>query len=179
MHRPELVADCGTCAALCCVLSGFDASEDFAFSKPTGVRCPNLLPSCRCAIHDELVVRGLAGCAAYDCHGAGPRATRLFAATLLTRRQRHDAFAMLREIHELLWLLTGAAALCADEPELRGELEQARDVLDALGGASARELLATDLQPHRDASRQLCARVRAVLARRGLSPRPRPVAHDC
>ena len=75
MTRPDLVADCPRCAALCCVWSAFDASDDFAFSKPAGVACRNLRRDHRCAIHRELIGRGLRGCAAYDCHGAGQRAT--------------------------------------------------------------------------------------------------------
>ena len=110
MPRLSLAADCGNCAALCCTWLAFDASEDFAFSKPAGVPCRHLRRD-RCAIHDDLAGRGLRGCALYDCHGAGPRATRMFAAAPLTDRERHDAFAILRELHELLWLLDGASAL--------------------------------------------------------------------
>ena len=164
MHRPDLVADCGSCAALCCVWSAFDASEDFAFSKPAGVACRYLQRNCRCAIHEELAVRGLRGCAAYDCHGAGQRATRLFAGTLLTIRQRHDVFMILREVHELLWLLAGAAALCrASHGELWTELGLAIEALDTIASEPARALLDVELQPHRSATRRLLRQVRGAL----------------
>lgn len=163
MTRPDLVADCTRCAALCCVWSAFDASDDFAFSKPAGVACHHLRCDHRCAIHDQLAGRGLRGCAAYDCHGAGPRATRLFAAAQLTDRQRHDAFVVLRDAHELLWLLAGAAALCpASQPELAAELARALEALEALAGGSSAAILAADLAPHRTATRHLLRRLRAA-----------------
>lgn len=173
MTRPDLVADCTRCAALCCVWSAFDASDDFAFSKPAGVACRNLRRDHRCAIHDQLVGRGLRGCAAYDCHGAGPRATRLFAATRLTDRQRHEAFLVLRDAHELLWLLTGAAALCpASQPELAAALARAIEALDALAGGPAAAVLEADLAPHRAATGQLLHRLRIALGRVPVSGSP-------
>lgn len=181
MTRPDLVADCTRCAALCCVWSAFDASDDFAFSKPAGVACHHLRRDHRCAIHDQLAGRGLRGCAAYDCHGAGPRATRLFAASRLTDRQRHEAFLVLRDAHELLWLLAGAAALCpASQPELAADLAHAFEGLDALAGGPAAAILEADLGPHRAATRRLLQGLRIALGRAPalastcrLDPRPR------
>jgi hypothetical protein len=178
MTRPDLVADCTRCAALCCVWSAFDASDDFAFSKPAGVACRHLRRD-RCAIHDQLVGRGLRGCAAYDCHGAGPRATRLFAASRLTDRQRHEAFLVLRDAHELLWLLDGAAALCpASQPELATALARATEALDALAAGPAAAVLDADLAPHRAATHQLLHRLRMALGRTPASESPcRPGPH--
>lgn len=168
MTRPDLVADCTRCAALCCVWAAFDASDDFAFSKPAGTACRHLRRDHRCAVHPQLAGRGLRGCAAYDCHGAGPRATRLFDATRLTDRQRHEVFLVLRDAHELLWLLTGAATLCpASEPALATELADAVAALDALASGSATALLNTDLAPHRAAAHRLLHRLRVALGRSG------------
>ena len=139
MRPIDLVADCGRCAALCCVWTAFDASAAFAFDKPAGVACRHLGRDHRCAVHGELAARGLGGCAAYDCHGAGPRATRLFAAALLAPAQRYEVFLVLRDAHELLWLLAGAAAACPPaHAELRAELGAAADALDVLARGSAR-----------------------------------------
>lgn len=112
MRRPDLVADCASCAAICCTATAFDACEDFAFDKPVGVACSHLRRDGRCAIHDELAVRGFAGCAVYDCYGAGPRITRAFAGVRGGDRRRDAAFLILRVVHELLWLLTEAARMC-------------------------------------------------------------------
>jgi hypothetical protein len=165
MTRPDLVADCGRCAALCCVWTAFDASDDFAFTKPAGVACHHLRRDHRCAIHGQLAGRGLRGCAAYDCHGAGPRATRLLdGAARLTDRQRDDVFRILRDVHELLWRLDGAAALCpASHGELAGELARAIEALDEIAGGSVAAILAADLGPHHAAALALGRRLRAAL----------------
>jgi hypothetical protein len=170
---PGLVADCARCAALCCVWSTFDASDDFAFSKPAGVACPNLRRDCRCAVHDELAIRGLGGCAAYDCHGAGPRATRLFAGAELTDRERHDVFAVLRDAHELLWLLGGAARLCPpSHGDLQAELVRAVEAVDAVAAGTVAALLDADLRPHRAEARQLLRRLRDALGGRRCATLP-------
>jgi hypothetical protein len=133
MRRPDLVADCASCAAICCTATSFAACEDFAFDKPAGVACGHLRRDGRCAIHDELAVRGFAGCAVYDCYGAGPRVTRAFAGVRGDKRRRDAAFLALRVVHELLWLLTEAAKLCpASPPELREQLAAQIEALDAI-----------------------------------------------
>lgn len=135
MRRLDLVADCGACAGLCCVVLHFDASEDFAFDKPGGVACPHLVEH-RCAIHAQRVERGFGGCAAYDCYGAGPRVTR---AAYANDRERHAAFLALVDVHHLLWLLTEAAKLCpSSRSELAAQLSSTIAALDA-GAAPSRE----------------------------------------
>ena len=155
--RTELTADCTRCAALCCVATAFDASEDFAFSKPAGARCPHLAGT-RCAIHAERPARGFSGCVAFDCHGAGQRATRAFAAE--PEEVRHAAFLVLCEVHGWLWLLAEAAALRRVPPELRAALEAELATLHALGDRPAAELLSAELG-------SIEGRVRALLQRVG------------
>src|SRR5258706_258674 len=75
-RRLELRADCQRCFALCCVAPAFSASADFAIDKAAGQPCPNLRADFRCSIHDRLRPRGFAGCAAFDCLGAGRRGRR-------------------------------------------------------------------------------------------------------
>ncbi len=152
MRRPDLVPDCERCAAVCCVATSFDASEDFAYSKSAGVAC-RYLRDCRCAIHAELPERGFRGCAIYDCYGAGPRATRAFSGP-----QRDDAFLILRAVHELLFLLTEAAKLCP--PDLITELASQISALDALEPADL------DLRPHRAAAHALLRRIGDALGSR-------------
>jgi hypothetical protein len=166
MRRPDLVPDCGSCAALCCVATSFEASDDFAFDKAAGVGCRYLMRNCRCAIHDELVVRGFPGCAVYDCYGAGQRATRAFAGTH-DAEQRNEAFLVLRVVHELLWLLTEAAKLCPPSPDDLGvHLALEIEALDAIARGPAPTLLEIDLRPHRDATRALLRRVGDALGGR-------------
>lgn len=131
---PELQPDCARCAALCCVAFAFDRSEDFALDKPAGKPCPNLTADDRCRLHADLVGHGFAGCASYDCHGAGQRVTQeMFAG----RSWRDDpalaaamfeAFRVLRKVHALLDLLRTAGRLPLT-PEQNARREQLRAAL--------------------------------------------------
>jgi hypothetical protein len=139
MRRADLVADCTRCAALCCVATSFDAGPAFAFGKAAGERCRHLTRDTRCAVHDELAARGMAGCAAYDCHGAGPRVTRAFAVAGRSERDRNEAFLASKVVHELLWQLSEARVLCPPaHTALRRELAREIERLER----AAREPLA-------------------------------------
>jgi hypothetical protein len=110
----RLQADCGRCFGLCCVAPGFSASADFAIDKPAGQPCPNLLPDFRCGIHQRLRQQGFRGCAAYDCFGAGQWVSQVtfggvdWRQAPDTARPMFDAFAVSRQLHELLVPLPGA-----------------------------------------------------------------------
>ena len=166
MRRPDLVPDCASCAAICCTATSFDACEDFAFDKPAGVACGHLRGDGRCAIHDELAVRGFTGCAVYDCYGAGPRVTRAFAGVRCADRRRDAAFLVLRVLHELLWLSTEAVKLCpASAVELRGKLAAQIDALDAIA-CSPDALAEVDLAQLDRATRAVLRRVGSALGGR-------------
>lgn len=131
MPRADLVADCASCAALCCVAPSFEVSEDFAIAKAAGEPCPHLTHGFRCTIHDHLAARGFSGCAIYTCYGAGQRATAVCAGQPVSTT--HAAFLALRALHEMLWLLTEAARLVpASRPDLAAALSSRIDALDAL-----------------------------------------------
>lgn len=167
MRRADLVPDCRSCAALCCVATSFEASADFAFDKAAGVPCPNLTRDCRCAIHHALAERGFRGCAAYDCYGAGQRATRAFNGAPADERRRNEVFLGLRVVHELLWLLTEAAKLRPPSGvDLGAQLAAAIAALDALARQPAAAFLELDLSPHQRAARALLRRVGDALGGR-------------
>jgi hypothetical protein len=173
MPRPDLVPDCQRCAGVCCTATSFEASDDFAIDKPAGISCPYLGRDCRCAIHSELLERGFRGCAIYDCHGAGQRVTRAFAAAPDTSARdtsaRDEAFLVLRIVHELLWLLTEAIALCPpSDPDLATQLSRQIAHLDALDPRAVADL---DLRPERAAAQSLLRRVGAALGGRPRRPR--------
>jgi hypothetical protein len=163
VRRPDLLSDCASCAALCCVATSFAASEDFAFDKPAGVACRFLTQACRCAIHDARNQRGLSGCTSYDCYGAGPRVTRAFAGACDS--QRNEVFLSLRVVHELLWLLSEARKLCPDtHAELAALLVQEIGRLDSIACDAA--LPEQDLRPQCEAARALLRRVGDALGGR-------------
>lgn len=95
-------ADCSACAALCCIHLPFDAGPDFGHDKPAGQPCHHLKGQ-TCRLHDDLAGAGYAGCARYDCLGAGQRATALGAAPA--------TFAALRRLHEDHLMLEAAARM--------------------------------------------------------------------
>jgi len=148
-HRQKLRGDCAACQGLCCVALSFERSEWFAFDKLAHQPCPKLERAGTCAIHRRLVGLGQAGCARYDCYGAGQRACQLLAGTSWRDGPEQAArmfstFARLKEVHELRLLLREAARLAltpaheAERGALLAELEPAEDF-------SAATLAAIDL----------------------------------
>jgi hypothetical protein len=149
-ERRDLRADCSSCFALCCVAPAFARSADFAIDKPAGVPCPHLAVDHRCTIHDRLHESGFAGCAAYDCFGAGQRVAQ---ETYGGRDWReHDEMAasmmaalpVMRGLHELLWYLLEAAAR-PESSGVRPQIERAVAHVEEAAGASPATLLAGDL----------------------------------
>lgn len=170
MRRPDLVPDCSACAALCCVATSFERSEDFAFDKPAGVACRYLTRAHRCAIHADLVARGCRGCAVFDCYGAGQRAMRAPA------HLRHEAFLVLRGLHEQIWLLTEAAKLCPPScGELRTELTAQVQVLDTLAHGDVATLLESQSSHHERRTRALLCRVGQALGGCAYGGRPHQI----
>ena len=82
----------------------------FGLDKPAGEACPHLAADCRCTIHADRAARGFAGCAAFDCRGAGQLATALFNGLSwrdgdAVRRQMLRVFGLLLEIQRLRLVL--------------------------------------------------------------------------
>jgi uncharacterized protein YjbI with pentapeptide repeats len=152
--RPSLRADCARCFGLCCVAPAFSASADFAIDKPAGRACPNLREDFRCAIHQHLRQRGFPGCTVYDCFGAGQQVAQVTFGGQDWRRapgtaQRMFAvFAVMRQLHELLWYLTEALALQPAGP-LHDELSVALDQTGRLTRHGPDVLSQLDVAAHR------------------------------
>lgn len=117
MDDATLRADCARCAGLCCVALAFDRSAFFGFDKPAGEACRHLTEACHCAIHDRLEGSGFAGCARYDCLGAGQRVTteifagRSWRESPAMMRAFLTAFRIMRQVQELRMHLRMAARL--------------------------------------------------------------------
>jgi hypothetical protein len=133
LDRSSLRADCARCFGLCCVAPAFAASADFAISKAAGQPCPNLDAGFACSIHDRLRQRGFAGCTVYDCFGAGQKVAQVTFGGQDWREMPGIAqpmfavFAVVRQLHELLWYLSEALTLEPARPvyaELRPALEE-------------------------------------------------------
>lgn len=168
MPAPDLSPDCARCDALCCVLLAFDASDAFAFDKPACVACPHLAPDNACRIHASLTDRGFAGCARFDCHGAGQRVTgQVFAG----RSWRDDpallapldqAFRVMRRLHEAVALLHQAAHLPLS-PEQHSTRQTLLANLDAGRDWSEAALRELEIGPHLKAVPAFFAALRRVV----------------
>ena len=136
--------DCARCASLCCVLLSFDRGEAFAFNKAWGVPCRNLARDMTCTIHEALTGEGMAGCVAFDCQGAGPRAVRAVFDGEAPAADWHqdearavllsEVFAVLRKVHALLELLGAAQALGLDAPHQKACAGWIQRLVDLSGG---------------------------------------------
>lgn len=176
----KLAADCERCSGLCCVAPAFCASVDFGFDMPAGLPCPYLLPSFRCGIHTHLRSDGMRGCAAYDCFGAGQQVSQVTFAGADRRTVPHLAgqmfqtFAVMRQLHELLWYLTAVLAMPASSA-LRHQVHLARETIEQLTMLDADSLAALDVDAHRnEANAGQRARTCRRRARSAGPPRGRP-----
>ncbi|AIA05898.1 pentapeptide repeat-containing protein [Streptomyces noursei] len=182
--RLPLLSDCGDCFGLCCVALPFARSADFALDKEAGRPCPNLRTDFACGVHRDLRQRGFAGCTVFECFGAGQKVSQVtFGGTDWrtapeTARPMFDAFAVMRQLHELLWYLTEAVALpsAADSGSapsagragasgavlpagVHEELRAALERTEELTRGTAEELAGLDVAAHRGAVNVLLLKV--------------------
>jgi hypothetical protein len=153
-ERLDLRADCERCFGLCCVAPVFSVSPDFAIDKDAGQACPNLRPDFRCRMHSTLRQRGFPGCAVYDCFGAGQKVAQVtfggrdWRQAPESAERMFEVFMIMRQLHELLWYLTGALAL-EEARSLHGELRVALDEIERLTHCSPDVLVAVDVAAQR------------------------------
>lgn len=135
--KESLHADCARCTALCCVGLAFKASEEFAFDKPSGTPCRNLVGGRSCGIHGQLRSAGYRGCATYDCFGAGQHVTAHTCAGVRWENGGDEAatlfavFDVMRRLKEFLWHLADAARV-AGTSDLAHEVAATRNAVQAL-----------------------------------------------
>nr|WP_203599964.1 pentapeptide repeat-containing protein [Streptomyces sp. SID9727] len=157
-------ADCGKCFALCCVALTLTRSADFAVNKAAGTPCRNLRDDFRCGVHARLRTEGFPGCTVYDCFGAGQKVSvdifggRDWRAAPETAQRMFEVFPVVRQLHELLWYLTEAAALAPARP-LRGEIRRTLEATEALTRLDAPALVDLDVAAHRGEVAVLLGRV--------------------
>ena len=107
---------CKKCSGLCCVALYFSKFDGFPGDKEAGVPCGNLDSGFHCIIHEELSVKRMKGCIAYDCCGAGQIVTSMYkGADWKTNPQNageiFDVFIKVYYLQQMLWYLTEAKAL--------------------------------------------------------------------
>jgi hypothetical protein len=153
---PSLVADCGSCFALCCVLLPFQAVSGFGMDKPGGTPCPHLADDDGCSIHATLREDGWGGCSIFECFGAGQQVSQVTYGGVSWREQENlpemaAVLSVMRLLHEMLAHLAEVRRRSPDP--VAGTLEAE---IIGLTGATPSELLAVDLDEQQ-------SRVAAVL----------------
>ena len=164
---PELRADCTRCVGLCCVAPAFTRSVDFAIDKPAGRPCPNLSADFHCGIHERLRSTDFPGCAAYDCFGAGQKVTQVtysgrdWRANPELAEPMFATFAVMRQLHELLWYVAEALTLAPARP-LRDPLARAYSETERLTLERPEVLRDLDVAAIRDEVNGLLQRASAL-----------------
>jgi len=139
---------------LCCVALYFSASEGFPNDKKAGQPCLNLQPDFRCCVHDSLRERGLKGCLAFDCFGAGQKVSQVSFGGQDWRKvpesaaQMFKVFLIMRQLHELLWYLTEALTF-QPARHIHGALKSMLDKTEDLTRLSPGSLVELDVPAHR------------------------------
>ncbi len=171
----ELSADCARCFGLCCVVPAFARSVDFAIDKPAATPCPNLREDFGCGIHAELRPRGMPGCTAYDCFGAGQQVSQVtfegvdWRSAPTTAAQMYAVFPVMRELHEFLWYLRESASLVTDGP-VQGEVLALTREVEALTAAPPDTVSGADLPGLRGRVGDLLGRVSSTARGGAMGP---------
>ena len=116
MDHSAFTADCSKCFGLCCTALSFERSAQFGHDKLAGQPCQYLQADFRCRIHERREDLGYGGCEAFDCLGAGQRASAGFAALnwrgdSAVARRLYARFSQLLLLQELRQALDTAATL--------------------------------------------------------------------
>ncbi|MFB7559238.1 pentapeptide repeat-containing protein [Streptomyces brevispora] len=178
--RAGLRADCGNCFGLCCVALTLTRSADFAINKDAGKPCRNLQDDFRCGIHTRLRTEGFPGCTVYDCFGAGQKVSaetfggRDWRRAPESAQQMFQVFPVMRQLHELLWYLTEAAALVPARP-LHGDIGRTLDATERLTRLDADAFADLDVSAHRDEVAALLSRTSELV--RATAPRKKKRNH--
>ncbi len=150
----SLRADCDNCFGFCCVALHFSASEGFPIDKDAGQACLNLQTDFRCAVHESLRERGLKGCTAYECLGAGQKIAQVTFGGRDWRQapesapQMFEVFLIMRQLHELIWYLTEALSL-QPASSIHSELSAMQAETGRLTNLDAEALIKLDVAAHR------------------------------
>lgn len=118
IHRPDpcpqlsarLAIDCKNCQGLCCAALAFSRCDGFPADKAAGEPCRYLGGDFRCAVHARLGQKGLHGCMAFDCFGAGQRVSgyypgRDWRSAPALKDALFARFLAVYRLHQMLWLL--------------------------------------------------------------------------
>jgi hypothetical protein len=136
-------ADCSKCFALCCTALSFERGNQFGHDKQAGHPCQYLAPDFRCSIHARREDLGYDGCEAFDCLGAGQRASAMFGAENWRNdpaiaRRLHASFSLLLRLQEMRQALTTAEDLDLN-PALHQERREILQTISTIADAQSED----------------------------------------
>lgn len=153
MSNYKLQADCDKCFGLCCTALYFSANEGFPVNKDAGKPCINLQDDFHCSVHKNLKKKGLKGCIAYDCLGAGQKVAKSYDGRDWKQNpdsanQMFDVFIIMKQLYEMLWYLK-EAFLLQDEKDAKDKLSIKINEIEKLTDLNPDSLAKLDLVPVR------------------------------
>lgn len=154
MSSYNFQANCEKCFGLCCTALYFSASDGFPINKDAGKPCINLQDDYRCSVHKNLNKKGLKGCIAYDCLGAGQKVAeatyggRDWKQNPDSAKQMFDVFIVMKQLYEMLWYLN-EAFLLHNETDIKEKLTIKISEIEKLTDLNADSLVKLDLVPVR------------------------------
>lgn len=160
--------DCEKCFGFCCVALYFSASEGFPTDKEAGKPCVNLQANFGCAIHKNLREKGLKGCTAYDCFGAGQKVAQTtygghdWRESKESAKQMFEVFLVMRQLHEMLWYLMEALNVQTNS-NIQDKLSHMIGETEELSNLDANSLMVLDVVSHRDKVNSLLSQVSEVV----------------
>lgn len=152
--RKNLQANCKNCFGLCCAALCFSASEGFPTNKEAGQPCINLQSDFKCSVHTNLAERGLKGCIAFDCFGAGQKVSQIsfggndWRKVPESAKTMFEVFLIVSRLQELLWYLTEALTFEVSR-SIYNDLRSTIEETEQLTYLSVEELLKLDIPVHR------------------------------
>jgi uncharacterized protein YjbI with pentapeptide repeats len=150
-----LKIDCEKCFGFCCAALYFSAAEGFPNNKDAGKPCVNLQKDFKCAVHKNLRDKGLKGCTAYDCFGAGQKVAQLtysghdWQRVEESAKQMFEVFLVMRQLHEMLWYLAEALRVQMDST-IESRLSRLASETERLTRLDADSLIKLNIESHRD-----------------------------
>ncbi|MGL5085464.1 MAG: pentapeptide repeat-containing protein [Clostridium sp.] len=123
----------------------------------------NLKDDFSCVIHKDLRKKGLKGCTAYDCFGAGQKVAQVTYKGVSWKEQPNtsekmfDVFLIVRRLHEMIWYLTQAFNSKATI-SIKDRIENLIDETENLTMLDADSLKSLDIESHRDKVNELLSK---------------------
>lgn len=170
----SLRIDCEKCFGFCCVALYFSASEGFPSDKDAGKPCVNLKSDFSCAIHKNLRDKGLKGCTAYDCFGAGQKVAQVtyggqdWIQVPKSSRQMFEVFLIMRQFHEMLWYLTEAFRV-QDSGAVKDKIDALVNETEAMTKLNPDSIMELDIEEHRDKVNSLLYQTSEVIRSKAVS----------